>query len=119
MLAKDAQWTLRGGRHEVPAAGTEGGMSGRVGAAIRMGVDGETQRLPSRFSAVRLTAGDVAVLEKAGGGGYGDPHDRPFERVLDDVLDGYVSRESAIADYGVDAARLDAELARWHGPRSD
>jgi N-methylhydantoinase B len=115
MLAKDAQWTLRGGRHEVPASGADGGKNGRVGAAIRQGVDGEVKRLPSRFSAVRLTTGDVAVLEKAGGGGFGDPHERPFERVLGDVLDGYVSRESAIADYGVDPARLDAELARWNG----
>jgi N-methylhydantoinase B len=115
MLAKDAQWTLRGGRHEVPASGADGGKNGRVGAAIRQGADGEIKRLPSRFSAVRLTTGDVAVLEKAGGGGFGDPHERPFERVLGDVLDGYVSRESAIADYGVDAARLDAELARWNG----
>ncbi len=116
MLAHDAQWTLRGGRHEVPAAGTQGGNSGRVGAAIHIGTDGETKRLPSRFSGVRLTTGDIAVLEKAGGGGYGDPRERPFERVLGDVLDGYVSRESAIADYGVDATRLDAELARWNGP---
>jgi N-methylhydantoinase B len=115
MLAKDAQWTLRGGRHDVPASGTQGGQSGRVGAAIRQGADGETTRLPSRFSGVRLTTGDIAVLEKAGGGGYGDPRERPFERVLGDVLDGYVSRESAIADYGADEARLDAELARWNG----
>jgi N-methylhydantoinase B len=70
--------------------------------------------LPSRFSGVRLAANDVAVLEKAGGGGFGDPRERPFARVLDDVLDGYVSREAAIADYGVDAQRLDEELARWN-----
>jgi len=47
------------------------------------------------------------------GGGYGTPHDRSFEAVLNDVLDGYVSRESAIRDYGVNATRLDEELARW------
>jgi N-methylhydantoinase B len=69
--------------------------------------------LPSRFSNVRLGYGSIAALEKAGGGGLGDPRQRPFAKVLDDVLDGYVSRRSAIDDYGVDAARLDAELAAW------
>ena len=77
--------------------------------------NGEETRLPSRFSGVRLEANDIAVLEKAGGGGFGDPRERPFAAVLDDVLDGYVSREAAIRDYGVDAQRLDAALAAWNG----
>ena len=36
-----------------------------------------------------------------GGGGWGSPLDRPAEQVRDDVLDGFVSRESAELDYGV------------------
>jgi len=36
-----------------------------------------------------------------GGGGYGNPLEREPERVVDDVLDGYVSREAAARDYGV------------------
>jgi N-methylhydantoinase B len=112
MLA-EAQWTLRGGRHDVPAFGTQGGNRGRVGTAIRRTPAGEETRLPSRFSGVHLDPNDLAVLEKAGGGGYGNPHDRPFESILEDVLDGYVSRESAITDYGVTPQRLDTELTRW------
>ena len=113
MLASQAQWTLRGGRHDVPAFGVHGGLPGRVGAATRRTVAGEETQLPSRFSGVLLGAGDLAVLEKAGGGGFGDPHERPFEAVLDDVLDGYVSRAAAIADYGADARRLDA-VGAWN-----
>ena len=37
----------------------------------------------------------------AGGGGYGDPLDREAERVVADVLDGYVSVEAAEQVYGV------------------
>ena len=33
------------------------------------------------------------------------------QRVIDDVRDGYVSRASAVRDYGIDPVRLDAELA--------
>jgi hypothetical protein len=29
------------------------------------------------------------------------------------VLDGYVTRAAAVADYGVDPARLDAAIAAW------
>jgi N-methylhydantoinase B len=113
ILTDDAQWTLRGGRHEVPAFGIDGGKPGRPGAAIRNPGTPEEARQPSRFSRVFFKSGDVALLEKAGGGGFGDPRERSFEEVLDDVLDGYVSRDAAIAAYGVDAGRLDAEIARW------
>ena len=36
-----------------------------------------------------------------GGGGFGDPLERPAERVLADVRSGYVSLEAARRDYGV------------------
>jgi N-methylhydantoinase B len=113
MLTNDAQWTLRGGRHQVPAFGIDGGKPGRCGgASVNPGSD-NPKHLPSRFSGVRLGMNDIACLEKAGGGGCGAPHERPFEDVLADVLDGYVSRRSAIDDYGVDVARLDAALIAW------
>jgi N-methylhydantoinase B len=69
--------------------------------------------LSSRFSAEPLGGGDVLQIDKAGGGGIGAPHARPFERVACDVLDGYVTRDAAIAIYGVDATRLDAAIAAY------
>jgi N-methylhydantoinase B len=41
-------------------------------------------------------------LSFPGGGGYGAPAERPVERVLDDVVNGYVSIASARAEYGVE-----------------
>ena len=41
------------------------------------------------------------VLELPGGGGFGDPHRREPERVLDDVLDGLITAKAAFEDYGV------------------
>jgi N-methylhydantoinase B len=40
-------------------------------------------------------------MSTGGGGGYGDPKERPLELVERDVIRGFVSRESARADYGV------------------
>jgi N-methylhydantoinase B len=115
ILTDDAQLTLRGGRHEVPAFGLEGGKPGRLGSCIlNPGTEGE-RRMPSRFSGLRLRRGDRVLLERAGGGGFGDPRRRAFEHLVDDVIDGYVSREAAIRDYGVDPRRLDEalELLGW------
>jgi N-methylhydantoinase B len=46
-----------------------------------------------------VPAGTVVRLEQTGGGGYGDPAERPKELVLQDVEDGYVSPEAAAAQY--------------------
>jgi len=52
------------------------------------------------------TATDLAVAGGLlyladGGGGYGNPFERDPASVRDDVIDGYVSRAAARADYGV------------------
>jgi N-methylhydantoinase B len=49
----------------------------------------------------RVESGDVIVLALGGGGGFGDPLDRPIDRVFNDVRNEYISTESARADYGV------------------
>jgi len=45
--------------------------------------------------------GDVIQFQSAGGGGFGDPLERDPEAVEQDVLNGYVSLEKALDDYGV------------------
>jgi len=46
-----------------------------------------------------VPAGTVVRLEQTGGGGYGDPAERPKELVIQDVEDGYVSPEAAATHY--------------------
>jgi N-methylhydantoinase B/oxoprolinase/acetone carboxylase alpha subunit len=49
-----------------------------------------------------------------GGGGWGDPMERPADQVLADVLDGYVTARGAAKGYGVelDAETLEIDAAR-------
>ncbi len=54
-----------------------------------------------RMRRVSMRAGQVFVNRSAGGGGWGDPLARDPLAVVDDVLDGYVSREHARDVYGV------------------
>jgi N-methylhydantoinase B len=48
-----------------------------------------------------LQPGDRVRMATGGGGGYGDPRERPVELVQRDVVRGFVSPESAQDDYGV------------------
>src|SRR6266446_3998063 len=44
---------------------------------------------------------DAIRLELPGGGGIGDPRTRDPQRVVDDVLDGFITAQDARRDYGV------------------
>jgi N-methylhydantoinase B/oxoprolinase/acetone carboxylase alpha subunit len=55
---------------------------------------------PTKFTNVVLREGDELRYRTPGGGGFGDPREREPERVLEDVLEGWVSREAAARDYG-------------------
>ena len=59
----------------------------------------------------QVEAGDRALNLTAGGGGYGDPAQRDPQRVLEDVLDDYVSEEAARKIYRVviEGGRVDQE----------
>ena len=62
------------------------------------------------FSGVPVDGGDVLAHYTQGGGGYGDPIERVPDRVLEDVLDEYVSIEKAREDYGVVIDAVDHEI---------
>jgi N-methylhydantoinase B len=57
-----------------------------------------------------IVPGERVVSRTGGGGGYGDPLERASDRVLDDVLEGWVSRDRALAIYGVVLVGEDGEL---------
>lgn len=49
----------------------------------------------------RFGPGETFVFESTGGGGWGNPFDRPADQVLEDVMDEYISIEFAAEHYGV------------------
>jgi N-methylhydantoinase B len=55
----------------------------------------------------------VVTIVSGGGGGFGDPLDRPSDLVLGDVLNGKVTPDGARQGYGVVVA------AEGHVPRLD
>ena len=64
--------------------------------------------MPAKFAGLRVSEGDVMAFYGPCGGGYGDPLDRPGEKVLEDVLDDFCTVEHAREAYGV-VVDLDTE----------
>ncbi len=97
-----------------PPWGVMDGKSAKSGE-VRIIHKGQTEaRLLYKTENCPLQAGDRVRMSTGGGGGYGNPHDRPPELVAADVRRGFVSLESARADYGV---TIDAAgNARRHSP---
>ena len=97
-------------RMKYPARGRAGGAAGRLGrACLRSG-----PRLAGKGEHT-IPEGDLLIFETPGGGGYGDPLERPAEAVAADVAKGLVSREAAERLYAVvldEAEGLDAEATR-------
>ncbi|HUD16603.1 MAG TPA: hydantoinase B/oxoprolinase family protein, partial [Acidimicrobiales bacterium] len=84
-----------------PMPGIAGGGKGAPNKlTLRYGSDDELV-VAHTADWVPMAAGDRICFDYGGGGGWGDPLDRPASAVLDDVLDEYVSVEGAERDYGV------------------
>lgn len=81
-----------------------GFLGGRDGAPARVELacaDGGIVDLPSKIPYRQLAKGDRITAYGPCGGGYGDPLERDPKAVLDDVLDGLISIETARTDYAV------------------
>lgn len=75
---------------------------GGTGSCNRLEVvkDGETLH-GARMPTLALRRGDRVKLVTGGGGGFGDPHERPVDAVAADVAGGYIGAAEAAELYGV------------------
>ena len=90
MLAGDVVFTHRGERHRRPARGAAAGEPGACAHSVIRRVNGAEEVIPSK-TLVRLAPGDRVEVNTAGGGGYGDPADRPADLLAADLAGGKVS----------------------------
>lgn len=87
------QVTIQGDRERHPALGLKGGAPGAVAKAA---IDGRGVPLKSKNV---FAPGSTVALNFAGGGGFGDPHERDPDAVTADLIEGKISQEGASA-YG-------------------
>jgi N-methylhydantoinase B len=98
MRRGEGKWSVSSiaDRTKYPALGLLGGQPGAPGEVAL----GDGTQLHAK-SLVDLGAGDVVHVNLPGGGGYGNPLQREVQRVLWDVIEGYITPEEAEQNYGV------------------
>ena len=80
-------WALEGGKESSPFA-----------VILNPGTEKETWK-GSSYN--HMDTDEVLVNATGGGSGFGDPMERDFDAIVQDVRNGYVSREAVQRDYGV------------------
>ena len=81
--------------------GFDGGSSGETAHMSFRPRQGTERRLPSKLPNLSTRAGDRIEVVGPSGGGYGNPFERDPIQVCEDVIDGYLSPQRALTDYGV------------------
>jgi N-methylhydantoinase B len=69
--------------------------------AFRVGGEWKSDFPNAKVLVAQLKPGDAFKIRSGGGGGYGDPLQRPIDEVREDVRQGYVTVKSAAELYGV------------------
>lgn len=83
-----------------PPYGLNNGKDGSYNKPL-VRIDGEWIQTESKEYPRKVSNGDIVRIHSAGGGGYGNPLKRDINLVLDDYLDGIITKESAKEVYGV------------------
>lgn len=96
----EAMASIRRERHKFVPRGVQGGRGSSPCETELQRSNGETQKLPG-VARLSMNKGDTIRVKTTGSGGFGPPAGRPPESVLEDVLDGRVSKEAAQDLYGV------------------
>jgi N-methylhydantoinase B len=100
-MLRDAHFMSIADRSILSCWGVAGGRAGRP-FSVTIDPGGPRERdVDALADAEPVAAGEVIRIRTTGGGGWGDPLDRPVAEVLRDVRWGKVSIAGARADYGV------------------
>ncbi|WP_194915614.1 hydantoinase B/oxoprolinase family protein [Catenulispora rubra] len=100
-MLRDADFMSIADRSILACWGVKGGRAGRPFEVV-IDPGGPDERVVDALAdAEPVGAGEVVRIRTTGGGGWGDPLERPVEDVVRDLRWGKVSVEGALRDYGV------------------
>lgn len=115
-IDRDMTFITFGDGRRIPAVGAAGALSNMVESKVgRLELRRDNKVETIRKNVIgTVRPGETVTNMNPGGGGYGNPYERPIEKVVWDVKNGLVSLDGALKDYGVvikDAESLDVDLA--------
>jgi N-methylhydantoinase B len=121
-MLRDTHFMSIADRSLLACWGVRGGLAGRPFSVV-IDPGGPNERVVDALAdAEPVRAGEVIRIRTTGGGGWGDPLDRPYEDVMRDVSWGKVSERGAHGDYAViagDPGATEAERARRRAARPE
>lgn len=100
LQSPNATLSILAERTKNPPWGIKGGQPGALGEFWLHKKTGQKIKLPSKTT-IKIAEGDKLIIKTPGGGGYGDPLERSPDKVLNDVTNGLVTKNSAETQYGV------------------
>jgi N-methylhydantoinase B len=101
IVADEAWYTGTFGRHKYLPWGLEGGAQGSRNYTKMIFADGRKPDVFGKTAQYHMKKGDVTRLITGTGGGYGNPMERPVEKIVEDLRNGYITLEIAEKSYGV------------------
>lgn len=104
----ETELIIAGERARTRPFGLAGGRPGQSAKHRHVLPDGTEVTLSSKTSKT-LPAGSRLVFQPAGGGGFGDPHERTPEAIRADILDEYVTTEAAQREYEITMDEMDLD----------
>jgi len=106
VLGHSSEFSIKADRQKTPPWGLFGGKPGKPGMIIMNPDTDKAVVIDSKKSGTILKENGILRCQMPGAGGYGNPLERDRALVLKDIEEGYISRESAIHDYGVTEEEL-------------
>jgi N-methylhydantoinase B len=107
--------SVEGDGHSHAPWGFAGGAPGHVSSLELVSGERSVGALPSMLPTISIEKGQKVRAVGGIGGGYGNPLERAETQVLDDVLDGYLTRDEALRAFGVAITadgQVDSEATR-------
>jgi N-methylhydantoinase B len=101
MFLTDGSISVEGDGHSHKPWGFQGGSDGYTSQLQLIRKDQPPVELPSMLPTIPVSKGDRIRAVGGVGGGYGKASERPAAMVVEDVLDGYLTPESAARDFKV------------------
>jgi N-methylhydantoinase B len=97
----DTLFTGEGDRHTDAPRGVFGGHDGLTGAMTLNANTEKEKILHAKLTNYKIKKGDLLEIRTPSAAGYGNPLERELNKVLEDVLDDYLTIEKAKDIYGV------------------